>query len=215
MHSLPYCPLTSYSMPLPPPPGAASSYDASSFPDTVSTPLLSYLTNFTTSLLTFACGRDLYSPLVTCADCQAAYRAWLCAVLLPRCGEESQNSTQTQTSRSGKRAESSQVPLIAPALSPQNSSTQSRNPNLPAFPGGNWTALLPCLETCNAVDRACPNFLGFTCPLPRFNAASSYGVGYVDGDAQNHGGDWEQDKGITGAAQSRWGEVWCNGAGAT
>ncbi|KIJ19438.1 hypothetical protein PAXINDRAFT_42878, partial [Paxillus involutus ATCC 200175] len=67
VHSLPYCPSTAYAVPLPPPQAPALSYDASSLPSTISIPLLQYMTNFTTMLLTFACGRDLYSPLQTCA----------------------------------------------------------------------------------------------------------------------------------------------------
>jgi calcium channel MID1 len=66
--------------------------------------------------------------------------------------------------------------------------------------------LLPCLETCTAADRACPNFLGFKCPVVQFNAAASYGVGYVDSVNNVEGG------GVTGVAQDRWGNIWCNGA---
>ncbi|KAH8113052.1 stretch-activated cation channel Mid1 [Phellopilus nigrolimitatus] len=216
VHSLPYCPLTSYAVPLPEPPFGIDSYDASSLPDGISGPLLSYMTNFTTSLLTFACGRDWYSPLVDCQDCQTAYRTWLCAVQLPRCGEVPPNPTSTPSStpsKRAKRADSAQATLAAPALSAQNTSTTARNANLPAFPGGNWTELLPCLETCNAAERACPPFLQFMCPVPRFTAGDSYGMGFIDGDASNPGGTWKENGGSTGAAQDRWGNVWCNGPG--
>ena len=81
VHSLPFCPLTAYAMPLPQPPTGSSSYDATNFPSDAAGQLVSYLTNFTTSLLTFPCGRDYYSPIVTCAECQEAYRTWLCAVM--------------------------------------------------------------------------------------------------------------------------------------
>jgi len=190
----------------------------------ISGPLISYLTNFTTSLSSFACGRDLYSPLVSCADCQAAYRTWLCAVQLPRCGDQSttdasSSSVATEASSSSfsffkwlKRDTSTQTPLVAPALTSQDSNT-TRNPNLPAFPGGNWTELLPCLEVCNAAERACPFFVGFQCPLPRFNAGSSYGVGFVDGDTSTNGGEWVENGGMTGTWQDRFGNVWCNGPG--
>lgn len=228
VHSLPYCPHVSYAVPLPPPPGTGSaSYDASSLPESISAPLLSYLTNFTTSLSTFACGRDLYSPLVSCADCQAAYRTWLCAVQLPRCGDQSTVNTSSLSSSSAKRSSSessflqwfrrdtsAQTPFAAPppALVSQDANT-TRNPNLPPFPGGNWTELQPCLEVCNAAERACPFFVGFKCPLPRFNARSSYGVGYVDGDTPTNGGEWVKDGGTTGQWQDRWGNIWCNGHG--
>ena len=34
---------------------------------------------------------------------------------------------------------------------------------------------------CNAVDRACPPFVQFTCPIKQFNAAANSGVGFIDG----------------------------------
>lgn len=208
VHSLPFCPAASYSMPLPPPPGTSTTYDASNFPETVSDPLIQYISNFTTTLLTFACGRDWYSPLQSCADCQRAYRTWLCAVSLPRCGEESNGTTSTSTTQSPTTDTGAQV--VFPAVLPQPKGQIARNNMLPNT-SGDWVELLPCLETCNAADRACPNFLGFMCPVPRFNAASSYGVGYIDGDEKDKGADWEQSGGMTGLSQDRWGHVWCNG----
>ncbi|KAK0447449.1 stretch-activated Ca2+-permeable channel component-domain-containing protein [Desarmillaria tabescens] len=55
-------------------------------------PLISSLTNFTITLTTFACGRDDYSPLVSCNDCQREYRRWLCTISFPRCGEANSNN---------------------------------------------------------------------------------------------------------------------------
>ncbi|KAI5983278.1 hypothetical protein EDD15DRAFT_1900766 [Pisolithus albus] len=40
-------------------------------------PLLEYMTNFTTMVLTSDCGRDLYFPLQTCSSCPREYRSWL------------------------------------------------------------------------------------------------------------------------------------------
>ena len=71
------------------------SYTSTNFPAQVADPLLSSLTNFTTSLSTFACGRDMYSPLVGCAECQRRYREWVCGVGVPRCGEVGQDSGGT------------------------------------------------------------------------------------------------------------------------
>lgn len=191
VHSLPYCPSTAYAVPLPLPNSSAVAYDASSLPSVISDPFLQYMTNFTTMLLTFACGRDLYSPLQTCADCQRAYRSWLCSVSFPRCSEPaptSQNNAQAPFS----------------ALQPQASGVTPRNPFFPVV-NYSYTTLLPCLEVCNAVDRACPNFLGIKCPVPQFNADASYGVGFVDSGEPGVTG-----QGKTGAAQDRWGNVWCN-----
>ena len=199
VHALPYCPTTAYAVPLPAPPAPALAYDASNMPDNLTTPLLNYLANFTTSLLTAACGRDAYSPLQTCADCQAAYRRWLCTISLPRCGEFPQPPDSQQPSPSQP-----QQPFALPpaALSSQPSSTAPRNA---ALGNVNYTALLPCIEMCNAADRACPIFLGFRCPLIKYTASNSYGVGYIDSaDGEVRGG------GIPGVPQDRWGNVFCN-----
>ena len=198
VHALPYCPTTAYAVPLPAPPAQALAYDASNIPGNLTTHLLGYLTNFTTSLLTAACGRDLYSPLKTCADCQVAYRHWLCSISFPRCGEI------PQTPASPGAASQQVLAAPSPALVPQASGTPQRNSML-----GNvstpYTALLPCIETCNAVDRACPAFLGFLCPLPDFTANASYGLGFIDSaDGDVEGG------GMPGTAQDRWGNVFCN-----
>ena len=78
LHQLPFCPSISYAVPLAPPRPPFSAHTTSTIPSNVSDTLISYLSNFTTTLTTLACGRDLYSPLVSCADCQDAYRTWLC-----------------------------------------------------------------------------------------------------------------------------------------
>ena len=169
LHQLPFCPSISYAVPLAPPRPPFSAHTASTIPSNVSDTLISYLSNFTTTLTTLACGRDQYSPLVTCADCQAAYRTWLCAVSFPRCGE---------VPPSVQRRQNAQTPLglPPPALQPVKAG-ETRNPILPAFQS-DYQALLPCLETCNAADRACPTFLGCKRPLPRFTAGNGYGVGF-------------------------------------
>jgi calcium channel MID1 len=38
----------------------------------------------------------------------------------------------------------------------------------------------------------------------QFNAAASYGVGYIDG------ADGKQNEGLTGHSQDRFGNVWCH-----
>ena len=217
VHALPFCPTTAYSMPLPEPPSNALAYDASNLPDNLTTPLLSYLTNFTTSLLTVACGRDYYSPLQTCADCQLAYRRWLCAVSLPRCGEipllNNGNGSNTPSAEPQPQPQPQQqgamaVPLTPPppALQAQPSGAPWRNPAL-GNASADYNVLLPCVETCQAADRACPIFLGFKCPRVETTAGSSYGVGFIDGlDVNGPGG------GLVGGAQDQWGNLFCNGS---
>ena len=215
--SLPYCPNVAYSVPLPAPASPFTTYDASTIPASISTPLLSSLTNFTTILTTFACGRDWYSPLMTCADCQREYRKWLCIVSFTRCGEASPGDTNSVVSSAASPSATGLSAVqptddtgeaaqgILSALVPQQTSSPARNPNFPTLNNG-YTMLLPCLETCTVVDRACPSFLGFRCPVTRFNAAASYGVGYVDSGTE--GG---QGLGVAGSVQDRWGNIWCNG----
>ncbi|KAI0363272.1 hypothetical protein BV20DRAFT_1126382 [Pilatotrama ljubarskyi] len=198
VHSLPFCPTVAYAVPLAPPRGVATAHTAATIPADVADTLISVMANFTTTLSTLACGRDEYSPLVTCEDCQLAYRRWLCAVSFPRCGESPSSSSRA----SSGQGSDAQVPL--PALQTVKSGATPRNPVLPAF-GSDYETLLPCLETCNAADRACPNFLGFKCPLPKFTAGSSYGVGFIDS-----GEDGVLRGGSTGTAQDVYGNVWCN-----
>lgn len=195
VHSLPYCPSVSYAVPLAPPTGPSPAYDATTIPSNISGTIIEYMTNFTATLLTFPCGRDLYSPLKSCADCQTAYRKWLCSISFTRCSEPSTTTPQNSTS-----------PGPTSALIPQPSNAPQRNPSIPPLQSA-YTSLLPCLETCHAVDRACPNLLQFKCPVVRFNAAFSYGVGYVDS-----GEVGVQGQGSTGGAQDKWGNVWCNGS---
>ena len=99
----------------------------------------------------------------------------------------------------GGPSQKGQQQVVLSALLPQ---TTQRNPSIPQ--AMDYTLLLPCIETCTAVDRACPPFLEFQCPTRKFNAAASYGVGYVDG------ADGDEGEGVAGAAQDRWGNVWCH-----
>ncbi|KAG6841647.1 hypothetical protein C0991_008632 [Blastosporella zonata] len=217
---LPYCPAVAYTVPLPQPLAASGTrvYTAANVPEQITTPLLSYLTNFTVTLSTFACGRDMYSPIVTCADCQRAYRKWLCGITFTRCGEPSPTnpnsftSAAPDTSATGVSAVQPKNPndpsapqKVFSALVAQSTDiSNARSPTLPAM-GSAYSMLLPCIETCTAVDRACPNLVGFTCPTSQFNAAASYGVGYTDG------ADGDEGQGATGGSQDRWGNIWCNG----
>ncbi|KAG5650500.1 hypothetical protein H0H81_012013 [Sphagnurus paluster] len=219
--NLPFCPNIAYAVPLPQPPTTSgiNAYTAANLPEQITTPLLSYLTNFTTTLTTFACGRDWYSPIVGCDDCQREYRKWLCTITFTRCGEPSPSNPDSVTSvpaapdATGISAASPNDPddpsapqKVFSALVPQSTdAANARSPTLPPM-GSAYSMLLPCLEVCNAVDRACPSLVGFQCPTAKFNAAASYGVGYMDGP------DGDEDQGVTGGWHDRWGNIWCNGS---
>ena len=150
------------------------------------------------------------SPLVTCQDCQRAYRSWLCAISFPRCGEHAEAAAAAGLVQPQQEPAQAQLVAIAapsPALLDVPANTPPRNPAFPSL-AAPYTVLLPCLEVCTTADRACPSFLGFRCPLASFSANGSYGVGFID-----QGGRGEQGGGTTGASQDRWGNVWCNGVG--
>lgn len=204
-----FCPGVAYAMPLDPPPNNAEIYTGDTLPTTLTDPLKSYMTNFTVTLNSFACGRDMYSPLMTCADCQREYRKWLCAVSLPRCSEPSLSNPDGFTrfppapTATGLSAMKNEQQQVMSALLPVQSQTPSRNAFLPPFQDP-YQVLLPCIETCNAMDRACPAFLGIKCPTAQFNGAASYGIGYIDGK------DGDQGEGLTGTAHDRYGNVWCH-----
>ncbi|KAL1662159.1 stretch-activated Ca2+-permeable channel component-domain-containing protein [Schizophyllum commune] len=177
-HSLPFCPSVAYAVPLGAPGDGAGSYTSTNFPAQVADPLLSSLTNFTTSLSTFACGRDMYSPLVGCAECQRRYREWVCGVGVPRCGEVEQDSggtgdeagsgvyepnptatgvaadTLNQTPLSSKFSSSSSSNNNATtpraALVAQPSGKIARNPDWPEV-GYEWVRVMPCLEVSGRV----------------------------------------------------------------
>ena len=150
------------------------------------------MSNFTRSLSTFACGRDIYSLIQSCADCERAYRTWLCEMLLPRCGEPPAASLNLTA-----------LNLPDPALL-QRTTNPFQGFGVNDGPT-NWMELLPCLEVCQIVDRACPPLLQWSCPTANVNANRTYGVGFIDA--------WNgsQDKGFPGYPQDDTnGVAFCN-----
>jgi calcium channel MID1 len=93
------------------------------------------------------------------------------------------------------------------ALVPMTIQRSNNNPRTiysadPSYP---YDELLPCLSGCRRVDRKCPVYLGFRCPLRGVTANSSYA--YCGRDKES-GGDCEGEE--DGGADI-WGNVWCNG----
>ncbi|KAF5360913.1 hypothetical protein D9756_004891 [Leucocoprinus leucothites] len=210
VHALPFCPSTAYAVPLPPPPSSTNNfpiYDSSNVPAALFSQTVNTLTNFTISLSTFACGSDMYSFLVGCNDCQREYRKWLCAILFPRCSEPSQANPDFITPNPGSmgivNAGSDPAQAVMSALLPVPSQSPTPSGDSPYIQDPHMR-LLPCIELCNAVDRACPPFLQFRCPTSKFNGGASYGFGYIDGP------DGSRSGGLVKSAQDQWGNVWCN-----
>ncbi|KAF5365989.1 hypothetical protein D9758_006652 [Tetrapyrgos nigripes] len=159
--------------------------------------LIGYLRNFTQFLSTFACGRDYYSPLQTCSDCQGEYQTGFCTISFPRCGEVSPSASAS--SRSLQRWNGDQMVLAVPALASQSKRDPSRNSNFPAV-GSSYQLLLLWIETCSS-------FLGFGCPDVNYNANVSYAVGFLKYKST------KKRSGLTGTVQDRYGNVWRNSGG--
>ncbi|WVQ78119.1 hypothetical protein IAT38_000200 [Cryptococcus sp. DSM 104549] len=206
------CPGIGYSTPLPQnttqsltPSGSLISNTSplTSLPDELAEVLQANLEAFSASLTVQACGRDLYSHVSSCADCFAAYREWLCRVVVPQCGV---TPTNTTTSDYDDDDDTNTTTFPLPSTLPRTPTTP-RNPSLPSslFPYS-YTELLPCLGVCNAADRACPVGMGVRCPKRKVNAAESYafvGRGHDWGDGSGGEQGWESG--------NRWGARWCNG----
>ncbi|QRV81028.1 stretch-activated cation channel MID1 [Ceratobasidium sp. AG-Ba] len=207
VHSLPYCPAVTYAVPLPGPPNGATSYTDQNLPQDIRDTVISSLSNFTSSLKTFACGRDWYSPLQTCTGCQNAYRKWVCSIVFPRCGEPIPDSALEAPQLAFNDPNSNRrpdIPLPQAALVTRNANAAPRSPFLPSL-NVEYQELLPCIETCNIVDRSCPPLLKWKCPSVEVNADVSYGLGFIDSwDGRTERG------GRPGVAQDEFGRVWCN-----
>ncbi|KIM29726.1 hypothetical protein M408DRAFT_328587 [Serendipita vermifera MAFF 305830] len=205
VHSLPFCPGVSWAAPFPPLAGDPTTYDSTNFPTAIQDMLTQSLGNFTASLKTFPCGREIYSIIQSCASCERAYRNWLCSVLVPRCGEIDQS-----------RSLALEPPAALVSRSVGSANTTSASPRLDqtVFSSGDgvtdYMELLPCLETCHAVDRACPPNVQWTCPRKGLNAEKSYGVGFVDIPGDDVSGGGVEGKGNPGKTQDAYGNVWCN-----
>lgn len=184
-HQLDLCPSIGYAAALDRPRGNST---VTSLPDALESALADSLNAFSTSLLSMACGRDLYSPVSSCDDCFTAYRDWLCRVLVPQCTEGGGVGDDAIAPRTVDRA------------------VGDARTNLTASPSYAYTELLPCLATCRRVARTCPPILNMACPVRGVNANESYAYWGRNGDNDGRG-EGEEDGGI-----DVWGNRWCSGS---
>ncbi|WWD01423.1 hypothetical protein V866_008367 [Kwoniella sp. B9012] len=190
-----FCPSISYSAPLPINSTSATTSSGDfisdtspiqNLPDELIKVLSDNLDGFSNSLLSQACGRDLYSHVSTCADCFSSYRDWLCRLIIPQCSDPTIISED----------DGSVLETV------HRSSNNTRNGI--SFPY-EYDELLPCLSICSEVDRKCPVNMGFRCPKRNQNANESYafiGQDTDEGDGSEEGGMRSYDK---------YGGRWCNG----
>ncbi|KAJ5466725.1 hypothetical protein N7539_009454 [Penicillium diatomitis] len=144
-----------------------------------------YYTNFTYSLQQVQCDappESMYSLAVNCSTCADAYKQWLCSVSIPRCEDFSNPSTFLQVRNAGQPfINGTSLPETdAYRLNPINN--VSRNPLIDtAIQPGPYKEILPCLDICSSMVRACPTVLNFGCPSGE-GLNASYGYRSDDGD---------------------------------
>jgi len=133
-----------------------------------------YYQNFTYSLQQIPCDTTSsaqYSLARNCADCEKAYKTWLCAVTIPRCEDFSNNASFLQP-----RAVSntfSNGTLADPNALYSNS---SRNPMIDQIISpGPYNEILPCVDLCYNLIQSCPASLKFACPIEGHGLEQSYG----------------------------------------
>ncbi|KAK8869835.1 hypothetical protein IAR55_000403 [Kwoniella newhampshirensis] len=208
------CPSIAYAAPLPvnstpatSPSGAILSNNSpiQVLPDDLTDLLTTNLEAFSTSLLSQACGRDLYSHVSSCMDCFTTYRSWLCRIVIPQCGPTNTSLSASSSSSTSSSTTSTSAETYPSPSTIHRSWSNSRNPEQLA-PEYEFEELLPCLATCNEVDRTCPVNMGFRCPRRGVNAARSYAFKGTNNKFGNGGGGAQ---GWEGA--DRWGRRWCNG----
>lgn len=129
--------------------------------------------NFNRSLQQIPCNTPheaSYSLVRNCTDCAAAYKAWLCAVTIPRCQDFSSSEVfQPRSLAYPSWNDTATTPndLDSKTLSARNMS--ARNPWIDQeIKPGPWNEVLPCKDLCYNLVRSCPASLGFSCPQDRW-----------------------------------------------
>lgn len=145
--------------------------------------------NFQRSLQQIPCNTTAsaqYSLAKTCADCDAAYREWLCAVSIPRCEDFSQTYSWLQPRAVNTSFINSTYGQTVIADSPLTFSGENRTRNYfnssrnlmidKDIKPGPYKEVLPCKDLCYELVRSCPAALGFACPM------EGHGLNYTYGD---------------------------------
>lgn len=111
--------------------------------------------NFSKAIQQIACDAEddqRYSPIVSCDDCALAYKNWLCGVTIPRC------TTSNQTQYKFRDLKKSRNEYINQVIDPPS----------PYF------EILPCIDMCHSIVRACSSDFGFACPEGNHSITKSY-----------------------------------------
>ena len=153
----------------------------------------SLYTNFSYSMQQIPCNASSdarYSLAVTCDNCTAAYKQWLCAVSMPRCMDFSSSLPYLQVRNVAQDfVNRTSVSRLADANFSASARTgkatnSSRNPWIDStIRPGPYKELLPCESLCYGLVQSCPAALQFLCPRAGKYLERSYGRASMDNDS--------------------------------
>lgn len=191
IYNLPFCGEVAYAVPSNP--TLFSMQQLMTFYDDIAA---SWHKNFSYSLQQINCNVpkvSAYSIARSCADCDNAYKNWLCAVTIPRCMDWSSTLpylAERATTKLFYNSTSTALQLHAytPALTPpqvaehnatvnNQTAVPSRNKQIDiVVQPGPYKEIKPCLDLCWMLVQGCPSSFGFACPQPESRGAElSYG----------------------------------------
>lgn len=130
--------------------------------------------NFSRSLQQIPCNATddaSYSLVRNCTDCAAAYKAWLCAVTIPRCQDFSspEELFQPRSLAYPSWNDTATTPNVRNTTTLSARNMSARNPWIDQeIKPGPWKEMLPCKDLCYNLVRSCPASLGFSCPRDRW-----------------------------------------------
>ncbi|RHZ79585.1 hypothetical protein Glove_144g81 [Diversispora epigaea] len=106
-----------------------------------------YFKNFTLTLSQFSCNKTHYSLVRNCNDCLESYKNWICAMTVPRCGDEDSDDDSSIIGGIPRNANQSRIPDIDKVMVP-----------------GAYIEIPPCINLCYNTTQSCPSNLNFNCP---------------------------------------------------
>ena len=193
VYDLPFCSEVAYSVPANPTIFTTSEQLGIFYDDIAQ----GWYQNFSYSLQQISCNStDLtlrYSFTRGCNDCAAAYKTWLCAVLIPRCADFTSKrpylayrgvDTEFFNNTSNSTVPNELFNSSNGTSSYNTASSRSRNPLIESMVRpGPYKEIKPCIDLCWSLVQSCPSDFGFTCPmLGSWGAEMSYGKRSQDGD---------------------------------
>ncbi|KAN0065504.1 stretch-activated cation channel mid1 [Thecaphora frezii] len=202
VHDVPFCPNVAYSIPVNP---DVSTERALAIINETVTPNYA---NFSRMIDTFPCGDPafgMYSYVQSCDSCKQSYLDWLCAIAMPRCTDTLDDpSSQSWASQDGRDLTGAPTGLnteLLPYIVNRNASTSRRSYIGQELRAGAYGELLPCIYNCYYVERTCPPFVSWSCPVWDVTAQRDYGT-FADSGGEGIGA---AENGGAGSDGTRWG----------